>query len=150
MRLKILLTSKGQNSLIVDLSLTPASSLKESNSTGNHEAWYSTSRVSCLLMICLFSASQGLASQLKSHLISIISVGIPSADNHSIKSCTVFVFPVQVAPAIRPCLLSVLRGSETGIDGSQTPSIIPLPKRSESHSKVYPSISDCEDIEKRA
>ena len=49
----------------------------------------------------------------KSPFISINKTGIPFSDKFSASTCKVFVFPVPVAPAIKPCLFKVFKGTFT-------------------------------------
>jgi hypothetical protein len=45
--------------------------------------------------------------------MSASTTGTPAADSCSAMTCNVFVFPVPVAPATRPCRLSMDSGIRT-------------------------------------
>ncbi len=59
--------------------------------------------------------------------MSAAKTGTPAAEICSVSSCSVFVLPVPVAPAIRPCLLSMLRGIWIFASGTGFPSTIRTP-----------------------
>ena len=59
----------------------------------------------------------GWASPLRSPLTSASTTGTPAADSCSAISCSVFVLPVPVAPAMSPCRLSIASGSRTWAAG---------------------------------
>ncbi|MNL80729.1 hypothetical protein D3C87_2076520 [compost metagenome] len=61
--------------------------------------------------------------------MSIIKTGIPNEDNCSDNTCIVLVFPVPVAPAIKPCLFNVFKGIFTAALLSASPFKIAPPRR---------------------
>jgi hypothetical protein len=66
----------------------------------------------------------------RSPLTSAIITGTPAADSCSAITCSDLVLPVPVAPATRPCRLTVASGIRTCAVGSQAPSTTTLPSSS--------------------
>ena len=66
-------------------------------------------------------ASPGAARPDRSPLMSASTTGTPAADSCSAISCSVFVLPVPVAPAIRPCRFSIASGTRTWASGCGLP-----------------------------
>ena len=63
------------------------------------------------------AVSPGCTSPARSPLRSASTTGTPAAESCSAISCSVLVLPVPVAPAIRPCRLSIASGSRTWAAG---------------------------------
>ena len=82
----------------------------------------------------------GFAKPLKSPLTSINKTGTPFSLKFSANICKVFVFPVPVAPAIKPCLFMVFSGTFTKQLVSVLVFSVAAPKVIYSPLKVYPSI----------
>ena len=80
--------------------------------------------------VILSPASPGRDSPDRSPLTSAISTGTPAAESCSAITCSDFVLPVPVAPATRPCRLSVASGIRTCAVGSATPSTTTVPSSS--------------------
>ena len=111
-RFKILEIKIGPNSLTVARSRTPFCSDNDKISTGKDfglkespMAFWRSSIFGC--------PGLGFAKPLKSPLTSINKTGTPFSLKFSANTCKVFVFPVPVAPAIKPCLFMVFRGTLT-------------------------------------
>ena len=99
----------GPNSATVARSRTPGSSDRLRNSTGLAPGKKGSPMALCLSKI--FPLSSAVAAiPLRSPLISISMLGTPLWLSCSARICSVFVLPVPVAPAIRPCRLSVRKG----------------------------------------
>ena len=81
----------------------------------------------------------GTDSPDRSPLMSAANTGTPAADSCSARSCRVFVLPVPVAPATRPCRLSMPSGIRTGTPVSVVASTISPPSSSAGPSKAYPA-----------
>ena len=106
---KILDNKTGPNSDTVARILVPFCSDIDSISIGNFLA--SKGKPIFAWRSSIFGCpGLGCAKPDKSPLISINKTGIPLSDNVSAKTCRVFVFPVPVAPAIKPCLFRVFKG----------------------------------------
>ena len=63
----------------------------------------------------------------RSPLTSAAKTGTPSVDSCSARSWSVFVFPVPVAPAMRPWRFIIEAGTWTAASGATAPSLRPLP-----------------------
>src|SRR5215210_157884 len=74
-----------------------------------------------------------------SPFMSAATTGTPAAESCSASSCSVRVFPVPVAPAIRPCRFDVASGRRTVASETSLPSWTPLPSSSDSPSNSYAS-----------
>ena len=109
LRSRILEKRTGPNSLTVALNLTPTSPERDKNSTGLLSVKYGRPMVARRSVNFGFS-SAALAIPDKSPLISMSTQGTPLAESCSAIICKVFVLPVPVAPAIRPCRFNVLSG----------------------------------------
>jgi hypothetical protein len=79
------------------------------NSTGEASGFQSCP-MACVRAISLSLDWPGVASPDRSPLMSAAKTGTPAAEICSVSSCSVFVLPVPVAPAINPCRFSMLRG----------------------------------------
>ena len=76
--------------------------------------------------LILSSSTPGSLIPERSPLMSAANTGTPFADSCSASSCRVFVFPVPVAPATRPCRFSMPSGilmwtSERSVSSSISP-----------------------------
>ena len=89
----------------------------ERNSTG-YAVGVQSSPVSLTRDWILGLSSPGLAMPERSPLTSANSTGTPASDSWPASPCSVFVLPVPVAPATRPCRLSVAKGMRTFASGS--------------------------------
>ena len=107
----------------------------ERNSTG-YAVGVQSSPVSRALASIFGPVSPGRAIPDRSPLTSASSTGTPAADSCSAMPCSVFVLPVPVAPATRPCRLSVANGTRTRAVGSTAPSTSTAPSSSAAPSVV--------------
>ncbi|CKS35077.1 Uncharacterised protein [Mycobacterium tuberculosis] len=96
------------------------------NSTGKAVGTQS-SPVSFARAAVLSAASPGRARPDKSPFTSAISTATPAALSCSAISCSVLVLPVPVAPATRPCRLTVASGMRICALGSGSPSTTTVP-----------------------
>ena len=74
----------------------------------------------------------------RSPLMSAAKTGTPAAESCSVSSCSVLVLPVPVAPATRPCRLSMPSGIRMGTPPSVVASTINPPSSSAGPAKAYP------------
>src|SRR3954469_10260220 len=74
----------------------------------------------------------------RSPLMSARNTGTPCAASCSAMSWRVLVLPVPVAPATRPCRLSISSGTRTWTSGSGAPSSSRAPSSSAGPVKAYP------------
>ena len=81
--------------------------------------------------------SPGCSRPERSPFTSAANTGTPIAESCSAMSCSVFVLPVPVAPAIRPCRLHMLAGTCTTASGTTEPSSIPRPSKTAAPSVAY-------------
>src|SRR5919204_2279406 len=70
--------------------------------------------------------------------MSATTTGTPAADSCSVSSCSVFVLPVPVAPAIRPCRLSMPRSTRMRATGYAVPSSTTEPSSRARPRNEYP------------
>ncbi len=78
----------------------------------------------------------GAATPERSPFTSDTTTGTPAAASCSAMTCRVTVFPVPVAPAIRPWRLSIRSGTRTPASATTASSWIPLPSSSAVPSKA--------------
>ena len=133
----ILDNKTGPNSLTVARILVPLSSEIVSNSTGIASG--SKSRPMAFIRSSILGCpGLGLASPERSPFTSINRTGTPCLLNCSAITCKVFVFPVPVAPEIKPWRLKVDNGAFTSVPVKvSSPSMAP-PKVNAEPSNVYP------------
>ena len=77
--------------------------------------------------VSLSLGSPGTLMPERSPLMSAAKTGTPWALSCSASSWSVFVLPVPVAPATRPCRLTIVNGIRTAADGSAMPSTTSAP-----------------------
>ena len=106
---------------------TPTPSVpSDKNSTGNPVA-AQLSPVSLARAAVLSLASPAGKRPDRSPFTSAINTGTPAALSCSAISCSVLVLPVPVAPATRPCLLTMASGMRICAVGSAAPSTTTVP-----------------------
>ena len=120
----------GPNEVMVARIGTPIPPVpSETNSHGNPVGAQSVAPVSVARAVILSDDSPGADSPDRSPLTSAITTGTPAAESCSARPCSVFVLPVPVAPATRPCRLTVASGIRTRAVGSTCPSTTTVPAR---------------------
>ena len=81
-------------------------------------------------------AAPGVLMPERSPLMSAAKTGTPAALSCSASSCSVLVFPVPVAPATRPCRLSIPSGIRMGTSDSVVASSMSPPSSRAGPSKA--------------
>ena len=90
---------------------------------------------------CSFSdSSPGIAKPDRSPLMSAANTGMPALEICSAISCSVFVLPVPVAPATRPCRFSIEYDRLIGTPGTGLPSAISTPSWMDGDENVCPAL----------
>ncbi len=74
------------------------------------------------------SGAPAAASPERSPLTSATKTGTPAVESCSAIPCTVFVFPVPVAPATSPCRFIIDSGIRTTASGTTASSSTPRPR----------------------
>ena len=77
----------------------------------------------------------------RSPLTSARNTGTPAADSCSAISCSVLVLPVPVAPATRPCRLSISSGIRTPTSGWEVLSVTNAPSSRDGAVNAYPALT---------
>ena len=131
--------STGPNSLTVARRRTPFCSDRVNISTGNPLA--SNGMPIFAWRSSIFGCpAPGCAKPLKSPLISISNTGMPLSLKFSAKTCSDFVFPVPVAPAIKPWRFMVFNGILTKALVMVSPFNMAAPTGIKSPLQVFPSV----------
>ena len=128
---RILEIRTGPNSLTVARKRTPCCSESVKISTGNFCALKGIPIFSWRSSI-LACPGLGCAIPERSPFMSINNTGIPFSERFSANTCSVFVFPVPVAPAINPWRFKVFKGTLTRAFVMVSPPSIAAPRVMES------------------
>ena len=88
------------------------------------------------------SSDPGSAIPETSPFTSAANTATPAAESCSAITCSVLVFPVPVAPAIRPCRFIIRSGTRTPASGTIAPSCIPRPSSIAAPPVAYASPTD--------
>ena len=112
----------GPNDVMVARSGSPEPSPPNASSSTGQATPDQVCPTSVARAVTLSLVSPACARPDRSPLMSAASTGTPAAESCSAISCSVLVLPVPVAPATRPCRLTIASGMRTAASGRAVPS----------------------------
>ena len=112
-----MLSRTGPNEVIVARTGTPLPSPPRARNSAGKAVGTQSVPVSVARSVIRSLATPGAATPDTSPLTSARKTGMPAVDICSAISCSVLVLPVPVAPATRPCRVSIDSGNRTRASG---------------------------------